>query len=56
MRGGEKVKADEIEKTMQLINEKIRKKCDQNGDSAKEIYLLSLALKEMNQLEPRNPQ
>ena len=50
------MKADEIEKTMQLINEKIRKKCDQNGDSAKEIYLLSLALKEMNQLEPINQQ
>lgn len=48
------MKADEIEKTMQLINEKIHKKCEQNGDSAKEIYLLSLALKEMNQLEPRD--
>lgn len=40
----------DIEKTMQLINEKIRKKCGQNGDSAKEIYLLTLALKEMSQI------
>lgn len=55
-RGGEKVKADEIEETMQLINEKIRKKCDQNGDSAREIYLLSLALKEMGRLAVSIPE
>ncbi len=44
----------EIQRTMQLINEKIKDKCMQNGNSSQEIYLLSLALKEMNQLEPRD--
>lgn len=45
---------DEIKQTMQLINEKIQKKCKQEGNNSQEIYLLSLALKEMNQLEPRS--
>lgn len=48
------MKRDDIEETMQLINQKIKKKCNQEGNSPKEIYLLTLALKEMNQLEP-NP-
>lgn len=47
-----KITTEEINQTMQLINKKIQNKCKQQGDSAKEIYLLSMALKEMNQLEP----
>lgn len=49
-KGEESVNRNEIEETMRLINEKIQKKCKQEGNSSQEIYLLSLALNEMNQL------
>lgn len=45
--------AEEIKQTIQLVNEKICDRCNKPGDSARDIYLLSLALKELNQLEPR---
>lgn len=43
---------EEIKQTMQLINGMIHDRYKRPGDSAKEVYLLSLALKEINQLEP----
>lgn len=46
--------AEEINQTMQIVNEKIRDRCSRLGDSARDIYLLSLALKELNQLEPKD--
>lgn len=45
---------EEIKQTMQLINGMIHDRCKRLGDSAKEVYLLSLALKELNQLEPKD--
>ena len=49
--GGERMR--EKKETVKMIYELIQRKCDQQGNNAQEIYLLSLALKELNQLEPR---
>ncbi len=42
----------EIQETERLINNNIKKRLEQQRDNGREIYLLSLALKELNQLEP----
>lgn len=51
--GGEvgKVEKEEIQETERLINNNIKKRLEQQRDNGREIYLLSLALKELNQLE-----
>lgn len=43
---------EEYEKTVEMIYGEIQKKCIQPGETAKEIYLLSLALKNLTQSEP----
>lgn len=45
--------ATEIRETIELVREYMHQKIKQSGDHSKEIYLLSLTLKELNQLAPR---
>ncbi len=44
---------EEIRETMLKVNEYMIQKCKLAGEHSKEIYLLALALKELNQLEPK---
>ena len=45
---------EEIKHTMELINEMISHRCKLPGETAREVYYYALALKELNQLEPKD--
>lgn len=42
------MKREEIEQTMEEINKRIKRMCEQAGNIGREVYLLSLALKELD--------
>lgn len=44
----EGMKREEIEQTMEEINKRIKRMCEQAGNIGREVYLLSLALKELD--------
>lgn len=43
----------EIRETIESVKKYMSQKLKQSGDNSREIYLLSLALKELHQLTPR---
>ena len=46
---------DELEKTIQLLNRKIQKKSKKESGKAKDIYYLSLALRELVSVRAKVP-